>query len=642
MSEHAINLDRLFDLMAAVCDNSASLDDFMALDSMVRQDPLARDCYLSYCQMHSTLMLDLRAHRAAHAVLDQIGIQPTITPSSEPNIAKDETRVALSPAFLAPVYHGTISFFSQELPFSLLIAAVLTSLGLWFASMIYVSSPEKIARDSSSLPSKATIDPMLKIVGKITGMVGCKWSKDCRAPSGYDSVLMGRQFKLDAGLMEISYNSGAKVILQGPVTYEVESNGGYLAVGKLTGKLEKKLPAFSDQQSQAVASGRSRVASGQWSVASKERPGGRGQGSEPANQKSRNPEISKSPIPYPSLSTIHYPLFTIKTPTAMVTDLGTEFGVEVLRDGGTNSYVFRGKVAIEPRTVKTGSLPKIELAAGESAAVAKSGALVYAHKRPVSVKPVQFVRTIAHAKSLIAYWPMDEGRGRGAFDKSGNNINCWFTGEPAWTEGRFGRAVQLLGDGQYLSAVKDSKLNLGTGDFTVSLWFKGGSVKNWRWLLNYNGEGTKSAPGLVITTYIADGKTDSHLRASLGEWFTDVYHHLESTVTANSNTNWYHVAMTRSGKTLTGYVNGKQVFAESVPVINLVSNSDNNGDLLLGTRLASGPYYRGALDDVAIWNRALTVLQIQSLADGKATPLNVLNVESTPLEIDKPHSEVHK
>ena len=51
--------------------------------------------------------------------------------------------------------------------------------------------------------------------------------------------------------MEITYDTGAKVILQGPVTYEVESNGGYLAVGKLTGKLEKK------------------VTSGEWRVARK-------------------------------------------------------------------------------------------------------------------------------------------------------------------------------------------------------------------------------------------------------------------------------------------------------------------------------------------------------------------------------------
>ena len=50
--------------------------------------------------------------------------------------------------------------------------------------------------------------------------------------------------------MEITYNTGAKVILQGPVTYEVDANGGYLSLGKLTGKLEKK------------------VVSGQWPVAS--------------------------------------------------------------------------------------------------------------------------------------------------------------------------------------------------------------------------------------------------------------------------------------------------------------------------------------------------------------------------------------
>ena len=41
--------------------------------------------------------------------------------------------------------------------------------------------------------------------------------------------------------MEITYDTGAKVILQGPVTYEVESaDGGFLSVGKLTARLEKK------------------------------------------------------------------------------------------------------------------------------------------------------------------------------------------------------------------------------------------------------------------------------------------------------------------------------------------------------------------------------------------------------------------
>ena len=120
-------------------------------------------------------------------------------------------------------------------------------------------------------------------------------------------VSLGQKFELASGLMEITYDTGAKVILQGPVTYEVESNGGYLAVGKLTGKLEKK------------------VASGQWSVVSK---------STISNQQSTisNPQ---SLIPNP---------FVIRTPTATVTDLGTEFGVEVKEDGGSEVHVLAGEV----------------------------------------------------------------------------------------------------------------------------------------------------------------------------------------------------------------------------------------------------------------------------------------------------------
>ena len=68
--------------------------------------------------------------------------------------------------------------------------------------------------------------------------------------------------------------------------------------------------------------------------------------SEIGNQKSEtsNPQ---SLIPNPSLSTLHYPLFTIKTPTATVTDLGTEFGVEVSKEGHTTSHVFRGTVRLQ-------------------------------------------------------------------------------------------------------------------------------------------------------------------------------------------------------------------------------------------------------------------------------------------------------
>ena len=95
--------------------------------------------------------------------------------------------------------------------------------------------------------------------------------------------------------MEITYDTGAKVILQGPVTYEVESaRGGYMSVGKLTAE---------------------------W------RGGGKRSGDKRPNQ-----------APGPT-----YP-FVVRTPTATVTDLGTEFGVEVDAAGVTRSHVFQGKV----------------------------------------------------------------------------------------------------------------------------------------------------------------------------------------------------------------------------------------------------------------------------------------------------------
>ena len=54
-------------------------------------------------------------------------------------------------------------------------------------------------------------------------------------------MALGDKFALASGLMEITYDTGAKVILQGPVTYEVESkDGGFLSVGKLTARVERR------------------------------------------------------------------------------------------------------------------------------------------------------------------------------------------------------------------------------------------------------------------------------------------------------------------------------------------------------------------------------------------------------------------
>jgi len=324
-------------LLAALCDGTARPKEVATLESLVDNVESVR-YVIDYLQLDgllrwengsgneklpqndeqfnadSNLLTPMRA-----AIVSPVCWPPSPNqPSSLPSPIDSE--LLPSVAFLSSAFRNTVGFFSQELPFSLLIATLLTGFGLWIASLIYVSSPEKIAQDSLSSPAKSSVDPTLEVVGKITGMVNCKWAKGYRAPSGYDNVLLGRQFKLVSGLLEITYDAGARVILQGPVTYEVDSRtGGFLSIGKLTGKLEKK------------------VASGQWPAASETNPK-----SQIGKSQIPNPQ---SPISNPSCSPV--PAFAVRTPTATVTDLGTEFGVEVSKEGSTTSHVFRGSVSVQ-------------------------------------------------------------------------------------------------------------------------------------------------------------------------------------------------------------------------------------------------------------------------------------------------------
>ena len=134
-----------------------------------------------------------------------------------------------------------------------LAATVIVGIGIAVAAITYVSPSMQIGKTSA--PGKASHaapveSPPIPIVGRISGAVDCKSNdSDERIVRGA-AVPLGRKYALVSGLLEITYVTGAKVILQGPTTYEVEStNGGYLAIGSLTARLEKKAASKPNLQS---------------------------------------------------------------------------------------------------------------------------------------------------------------------------------------------------------------------------------------------------------------------------------------------------------------------------------------------------------------------------------------------------------
>jgi len=173
-------------------------------------------------------------------------------------------------------------------------------------------------------------------VARITGISGCRWAEGSSRTAYFERVAIGRQFKLNAGLLEITYDSGAKVILQGPVDYEVSGdNRGRLTAGRVTG------------------------------LVTTERARG----------------------------------FLIDTPTAHVLDLGTEFGVEVNPQGVTTSQVYRGSVRLQAVEQERAMETACVLEENQAARV-ETGSDLRPAIQPAEADPTAFVRSVPAGVSI--------------------------------------------------------------------------------------------------------------------------------------------------------------------------------------------------------------------------------------------------
>ena len=251
-------------------------------------------------------------------------------------------------------------WFSKTGLFSYAVATLVVALlifGFWAHE---VNHDAKLATKQSSQPTHSL---PAAIVGNVTGLSGCKWSGGAAPTFSGDIIRLGRKYSLDDGLVEITYRTGAKVILEGPCEYEVDSaTGGYLAVGKLIARVEA---GGGESGSRGIGESGSRKIG-----KSERRENSLGTSSKkflPNNQPAacgfaRLSNDSASPAP----------LFAIRTPSAVVTDLGTEFGVIVGDDGDTATHVIEGRVELRVRDDDRPEHQAIRIAAGESVHVERS------------------------------------------------------------------------------------------------------------------------------------------------------------------------------------------------------------------------------------------------------------------------------
>jgi hypothetical protein len=205
-------------------------------------------------------------------------------------------------------------------------------------------------------------------------------------------------------------------------------------------------------------------------------------------------------------------------------------------------------------------------------------------------------------RKLVARWKLDETEGSNASDSSGNNLDGTLIGNPQWqpSGGKFGGALKLDGVDDYVETDYATDLPV----WTVAVWVNSPAVpssevpsgpvhrdKNYHINWNHSFDDFRGTAGVQVA--------DTWYAASFGD------------LQAN---NWYHLAATYDGEDFKAYKDGILITNNSTPSGDPDSESTT---LKLGRHSLYGDHFAGTIDDVRIYDYALSQADIAKIFAGK-------------------------
>jgi PKD repeat protein len=211
------------------------------------------------------------------------------------------------------------------------------------------------------------------------------------------------------------------------------------------------------------------------------------------------------------------------------------------------------------------------------------------------------------ASGLVAAFSFAEGRGTAVSDASGNGNNGSIVGGVSWAPGRFGPALMFDGVNGRVDVPDAASLRL-TSAMTLSAWVNPSTVSSaWR-------------------DVIYKGVDNYYLMASSSPASSPAGRAGGAKVLAPSSlpiNTWSYLAVTYDKTAVRLYVNGNLV--ATLPYTSSISTS--NYPLQLGGDTVFGQYFKGMIDEVRLYNRALSQAEIQR---DMVTPIPPPVADTTP------------
>ena len=240
------------------------------------------------------------------------------------------------------------------------------------------------------------------------------------------------------------------------------------------------------------------------------------------------------------------------------------------------------------------------------------------------------------SNGLIAWYPFNGN----ANDESGNGNNGSVDGSTLSSDrnNHQNSSYSFDGSDDFISIGNDSSLN-PSGSVTFSSWFNLNDLNNNNNIIigrNNNNSGSDGY-GYNYGILIDSNDGSSKLRVGIGQEsngsITDVDH--IRTINANE---WIHYATTYDQSKIRVYVNGTQV--HSTNLSRSGGNHQNNFETFIGKyrpqssgSQQANQHFRGKLDDIGMWNRALTAAEVAQLYTGEidvVSPTVTLSYNESP------------